>query len=463
MRAVATHTQKQVLVVGAGASGLSCVRHLLRQGCAVRLLDTRHIPPQLAELRSLLPTHAIHLGGWPEAAFDGVDEIVVSPGIGLDQPALLAAAARGVPLLGDIELFARAVRQPVLAITGSNGKSTVTTLVGEMLRGAGLEVAVGGNLGPPALDLLAGPEPDAYVLELSSFQLERTHSLRPAAACVLNISADHLDRHPSLADYAAAKARVLQGAGVAVLNRDDPAVAALATGLESGQRAVWFGLGAPAGADAFGLVEHADGPWLARGDALLLPAAALRLPGRHNLANALAALALVTALEAPLPGALEALRAFAGLPHRTQWVAGHADTAWYDDSKGTNVGATLAAIAGLAPTRPSGRLVLILGGQGKGQDFTPLRAALAAHGRAAVLIGEAADELAAAIDGSVPCERAANMPAAVAAAARLARPGDGVLLSPACASFDMFSGYAARGDAFATAARALAGPDGAHG
>lgn len=463
MRAVATHTQKQVLVVGAGVSGLSCVRHLLRHGCAVRLLDTRHIPPQLAELRRLLPAHAIHLGDWPAAAFDGVDEIVVSPGIGLDQPALAAAAARGVPLLGDIELFARAVQRPVLAITGSNGKSTVTTLVGEMLRGAGLEVAVGGNLGPPALDLLTGPEPDAYVLELSSFQLERTHSLHPAAACVLNLSADHLDRHPSLADYAAAKARVLHGAGVAVLNRDDPAVAGLVTALAPAQRRIWFGLGRPAGADDFGLVEHADGPWLARGDDSLLPATALRLPGRHNLANALAALALVAALEAPLPGALAALGAFAGLPHRTQRVAERAGVAWYDDSKGTNVGATLAAIAGLAPACPSGRLVLILGGQGKGQDFAPLRAALAAHGRAAVLIGEAADELAVAIDDAVPYRRVADMPAAVAAAAQLARPGDGVLLSPACASFDMFTGYAARGDAFTAAARALAGQGSAHG
>ena len=463
MRAVATHTQKQVLVVGAGASGLSCVRHLLRHGCAVRLLDTRHIPPHLAELRRLLPAHAIHLGDWPAAAFDGVDEIVVSPGIGLDQPALAGAAGRGGPLLGGIELFARAVRRPVLAITGSNGKSTVTTLVGEMLRGAGLEVAVGGNLGPPALDLLTDPEPDAYVLELSSFQLERTHSLRPAVACVLNLSPDHLDRHASLADYAAAKARVLQGAGVAVLNRDDATVAGFATALGPAQRVSWFGLGAPAGTDDVGLVQRADGPWLAHGAKALMPAAALRLPGRHNLANALAAVALVSAYGAPQPGALAALRAFAGLPHRTQWVAEHAGVAWYDDSKGTNVGATLAAIHGLAPTRPSGRLVLILGGQGKGQDFAPLRQALATHGRAAVLIGESTELLAATIGDAVPCERVADMPAAVAAAARLAQPGDGVLLSPACASFDMFTGYAERGDAFATAARALSGQDGGHG
>lgn len=457
MRTVAQYLKKRVLVVGAGATGLSCARHLLAQGCAVRVLDTRQIPPGLAELRELVPVGEIYLGDWPAAAFAGVDEIVVSPGLGLDAPALVDAARRGVPLLGDIELFARAVRRPVLAITGSNGKSTVTTLAGEMLVRAGRTVAVGGNLGPPALDLLAGPPPDAYVLELSSFQLERTASLRPAAACVLNLSPDHIDRHGSFAAYAAAKARVLGGAAVAVLSRDDAAVAALASGLGATQRVVWFGLGAPTGAADFGLLECDGVPWLARGDKALLPAAALRLSGRHNLANALAALALVEALGVPLADALPALREFTGLPHRTQWVAEHGGVAWYDDSKGTNVGATLAAIEGLAPTRPSGRLVLILGGQGKGQEFAPLRGTLAAHGRAAVLIGQDAESIARALGSVVPVRRVADMAAAVAAAAALAEPGDGVLLSPACASFDMFGGYAARGEAFAHAVRALTG------
>ena len=454
MHAVANKLQKQVLVVGAGVSGLSCVRHLLALGAAVRVLDTRQIPPGLAELRALLPDGAIHLGDWPAAAFAGVDEIVVSPGVGLDEPALAAAAARGVPLVGDIELFARAVTRPVLAITGSNGKSTVTTLVGELLRGAGLQPAVGGNLGTPALDLLADAQADACVLELSSFQLERTASLAPAAACVLNLSPDHIDRHGNFAAYAAAKARVLRHAAVAVLNRDDAAVALMAGGLAATQRVVWFGLGAPSAADDFGLLERDGAPWLARGDRLLLPTAALRLPGRHNLANALAALALVDALRVPLDKTLPALAAFTGLPHRTQFVAEHAAVAWYDDSKGTNVGATLAAIEGLAPTRTTGRLVLILGGQGKGQDFAPLKAALAAHGRGAVLIGQDADAIATAVGDALPCVRATDMPGAVAAAAAIAQAGDGVLLSPACASFDMFSGYAARGDAFAAAVRA---------
>ena len=445
-----------MLVVGAGATGLSCVRHLLASGCEVRVLDTRQIPPGLAELRQLLPVGDIYLGDWPAAAFAGVDEIIVSPGVGLGAPALVDAAARGVPLLGDIELFARAVTRPVLAITGSNGKSTVTTLVGELLTHAGRTVAVGGNLGTPALDLLAGPPPDAYVLELSSFQLERTASLRPAAACVLNLSPDHIDRHGSFAAYAAAKARVLDGAAVVVLSRDDAAVAALAGGLAATQPVVWFGLGAPTGAHDFGLLQRDGAPWLARGDEALLPAAALRLPGRHNIANALAALALVEALDVPLADALPALRQFAGLPHRTQWVAERAGVAWYDDSKGTNVGATLAAINGLAPSRPSGRLVLVLGGQGKGQDFAPLRGALAIHGRAAVLIGEDADAIDRALDDAVPVHRAVDMNAAVTAAAALAEPGDGVLLSPACASFDMFSGYAARGEAFVRAVHALA-------
>lgn len=457
MRAVATKLQRQVLVVGAGVSGLSCVRHLLTEDAAVRVLDTRQVPPGLAELRALLPDGAIHLGDWPAAAFAGVDEIVVSPGVGLDEPALAVAAARGVPLLGDIELFARAVTRPVLAITGSNGKSTVTTLVGELLRGAGVTPAVGGNLGTPALDLLADTQAAAFVLELSSFQLERTASLAPAAACVLNLSPDHIDRHGSFAAYAAAKARVLHGAEVAVLNRDDAAVAALAGRLGAAQRVAWFGLGVPGGAEDFGLVQRDGAPWLARGDRPLLPTAALRLPGRHNLANALAALALVDALGVPLETTLPTLCAFTGLPHRTQFVAEHAAVAWYDDSKGTNIGATLAAIEGLAPTRGTGRLVLILGGQGKGQDFAPLRAALAAHGRGAVLIGEAAEAIAMAIGDAVPCRRAADMPGAVAAAAALAQAGDGVLLSPACASFDMFSGYAARGEAFTGAVRARMG------
>ena len=454
MSTVATQLQRQVLVVGAGVSGLSCVRHLLAEGAAVRVLDTRQIPPGLAELRSLLPAGAIHLGDWPAAAFVGVDEIVVSPGVGLDEPALVAAAARGVPLLGDIELFARAATRPVLAITGSNGKSTVTTLVGELLRGAGRTPAVGGNLGTPALDLLADAQADSYVLELSSFQLERTASLAPAAACVLNLSPDHIDRHGSFAAYVAAKARVLHGAAVAVLNRDDAAVALMADGLTATQRVVWFGLGAPSGANDFGLLERGGESWLARGNQPLLPASALRLPGRHNLANALAALALVDALGVPLEATLPTLAAFTGLPHRTQFVAEHDAVAWYDDSKGTNVGATLAAIEGLAPTRSTGRLVLILGGQGKGQDFAPLKAALLAHGRGAVLIGQDADAIAQAIGDAVPCVRAADMPGAVAAAAAMAEPGDAVLLSPACASFDMFTGYAARGDAFAAAVQA---------
>jgi len=457
MHAVAPQRKKRVLVVGAGATGLSCVRHLLALGRDVRVLDTRQIPPGLAQVRRLVPIGDIHLGDWPAAAFAGVDEIIVSPGIGLDAPALAAAAAHGVPLLGDIELFARAVTRPVLAITGSNGKSTVTTLVGELLAHAGRSVAVGGNLGTPALDLLAGPPPDAYVLELSSFQLERTASLRPAAACVLNLSPDHIDRHGSFAAYAAAKARVLDGGAVAVLSRDDAAVAALAGGLAATQPVVWFGLGAPTGAHDFGLLPRDGAPWLARGNEALLPAAALRLPGRHNITNALAALALVDALGVPLAAVLPALREFAGLPHRTQWVAERAGVAWYDDSKGTNVGATLAAIEGLAPTRPSGRLVLILGGQGKGQDFTPLRGALAVHGRAAVLMGQDAGAIERALGHAVPVHRAADMNAAVAAAAALAEPGDGVLLSPACASFDMFSGYAARGEAFVRAVQALAG------
>jgi len=432
------------LVVGLGLTGLSCARYLARRGEPVEVADTRAEPPQLGALREALPDVPVHLGGFPERVFAAAGRLVVSPGVALDAPAIREAMAAGVPVLGDIELFARAAPGRVAGITGSNGKSSVTTLVGEMARCEGWRVAVGGNLGPPALELLDEPGMELFVLELSSFQLETTRSLRAAAAAVLNVSADHMDRHASLDAYAEAKRRIFAGDGAMVLNLDDPRVAAMR---EPGRRAIGFTLGAP-GADAFGVRGRGGRPWLARGARCLLPVDELRVRGRHNVANALAALALGHALGFSVGAMLDALRAFTGLPHRCQLVATRGGVRWYDDSKATNVGAAVAAIGGLAE---EGEIVLIAGGDGKGADFGALAEAVACHVRAVVLLGRDAGRIEAALGGAVPVARAASMVEAVDAAARWARPGDSVLLAPACASWDMFTDYAARGRAFSEA------------
>ena len=430
-------------VLGLGRTGLAVARYLARRGVPFRVLDSRAAPPGLETLRRELPEVETVLGPFTPDRLCAAETLILSPGIAPDEPAVAAAAAAGVEVVGDIELFAREATAPVVAVTGSNGKSTVTALVGAMAEKAGKRVAVGGNIGTPALDLLSGPAPELYVLELSSFQLETTASLDAAAAAVLNVSADHLDRHPDLAAYAAIKRRVFHGRGTMVVNADDPAVAAMA---EAGRPVVRFTLADPA-AGEYGLREVDGAPWLARGGEPLLPLAALALAGGHNAANALAALALGEAVGLPMPAMLEALRTFPGLPHRCQYVAEHGGVRWYNDSKGTNVGATEAALRGV----PGERVVLIAGGEGKDADFAVLRAAVAERARAVVVIGRDAPLLVAALHATVPIEKAPDMDAAVAAAARLAEPGDSVLLSPACASFDMFRDYAARGEAFVAA------------
>jgi UDP-N-acetylmuramoylalanine--D-glutamate ligase len=343
----------------------------------------------------------------------------------------------------------------VLAVTGSNGKSTVTSLLGAMCRAAGLDTAVGGNLGTPALELLRTPEPELYVLELSSFQLETTWSLEPRAATVLNISPDHMDRYAGLEDYAAAKARIFHGGGTMVLNGDDARVLAMA---RPGRALVRFGLGAPPAEGDYGLVAQGGEPWLARGTRRLMPASEVSLTGRHNLANVLAAMALAEAAGVPFDAMKRAVLAFQGLPHRSELIAERDGVRWINDSKGTNVGATLAALNGM--DRPA---VLIAGGDGKGQDFGALRAAVVQRARAVVLIGRDAPRIAEVLAGTVPLVSAADLPAAVAQARALARPGDAVLLSPACASFDMFRNYQHRGEAFAAAVREALGTKTAEG
>ncbi|MGB9671189.1 MAG: UDP-N-acetylmuramoyl-L-alanine--D-glutamate ligase [Halothiobacillaceae bacterium] len=436
-----------ILIVGLGKTGLSVARFLTRRGLVFAVADSRMEPPGLAELRAECPQAAVHLGPFEADLFVGFRTLVVSPGIAVAEPAIRAAAAAGAEIIGDIELFARHVKTPVIAITGSNGKSTVTTLVGELLAAAGRKVRVGGNLGTPALDLLAGSnDVEFYVLELSSFQLETTSSLKAAAAVVLNVSEDHMDRYPDLAAYAEAKGRVYQGAAVAVVNRDDGWSLRLAHASEPA-RTVSFGLDAPV-VGQWGMVERDGQIWLAQGDRPLVCERELTLRGRHNMANALAALALVEAVGVDPAAVLDALRRFAGLPHRSQFVGHFHGLDWVNDSKGTNVGATAAALAG--QTVP---VVLIAGGLGKGQDFAVLRPLLAEKARGVVLIGQDADLIAQAWAGAAPIVRAADMGEAVSMAAKLGRPGDVVLLSPACASFDMFKGYDHRGEVFAAEVR----------
>ncbi len=440
------------LVVGLGKSGLSAARALKALGAAFAVTDSRANPPGLAAFQAEFPDLPCHSGGFDPAAFAGAARLLVSPGVAVATPVIAEAAARGVPVWGDIELLARLTQVPVAAITGSNGKSTVTTLLGLMAERAGIRAAVGGNLGVPALELWlrdernAGAAPELYVLELSSFQLETTHSLNARVATVLNISPDHMDRYARLEDYVAAKRRVFHGDGAMVINADDPAVMAM---VEPGRRVVRFTLAEPAKGE-FGLRRDAGETWLTHGPDRWIAATELKISGDHNLANALAALAMGHVLGLRREGMLAALREFAGLAHRTARVRDRAGVDWFDDSKGTNVGATVAAVRGLP-----GRVVLIAGGDGKGQDFSPLRAALADKARAVVLIGRDAPLIAAALGDSVPLRTAADMEAAVTAAAQLARPGDSVLLSPACASFDMFSGYEERGAVFAAAVRRL--------
>ncbi len=441
-----TQTLPATLVVGLGVTGLSVLRFLRRRGVPVAVTDSRAEPPGREALEAEFGDLPAALGGFEPEWFEHARTLIVSPGVPVGEPLIRAARARGAEVIGDIELFAREAKAPVVAITGSNGKSTVTTLVSEMASDAGRAVRTGGNIGRPALELLTDSEPDLYVLELSSFQLETTASLDAAAAVVLNISPDHMDRYNGLADYAAAKQRVYRGHGVMVVNCDQPAVLAMQA---PGRPTVGFGLGRPLGND-FGLLQREGEDWLAHGEQPLMPVRELRMAGRHNQANALAALALGEAVGLPMESMLATLRRFAGLWHRTQWVAEIDGVRWYNDSKATNVGATLAAIEGL-----EGPLVLILGGQGKGADFLPLREPLSRKARAVVLMGEAAEDIAHVLDGVVPVRRAADMDEAVAQARALAEPGDAVLLSPACASFDMFDGFAARGDAFIRAVRAL--------
>ena len=436
----------RLLVLGLGDSGLSVARWAGREGARVRAADTRDAPPRKQDFKGEL-----HTGAFQASLLDDVDLVCVSPGISLEEKIVRDALQRRIPIVGDIELFAWHVRgktrSKVLGITGTNGKTTVTSLTGHLLRTAGVDCEVAGNISPAALAALAGraSAPAVWVLELSSYQLETTWSLDPDAAVMLNLTEDHLDRYASVKEYGEAKARIFLGAGVQVVNRDDPRSLALA---RPGAARMTYGLGAPAVAWDFGVI----GEDLVQGHEAFLEAKHLQIRGAHNVSNALAACALARSMGLTLEALGKGLRGFKGLPHRVELVATLRGVEWYDDSKGTNVGATVAALSGLNKST-----ILILGGEGKGQDFSPLAVPVSQFARQVLLIGRDAPLIELALGGAgIPLKRCASLEDAVEQAACEARPGDAVLLSPACASFDMFRDYRQRGEIFAAAVKRLA-------
>ena len=437
------------LIVGLGSTGLSCVRFLAGRDIRLAVIDSRDHPPGLQQLRDEYPDVALFTGAFDADVFAAAERLVVSPGVSLKEPMIQQAISRGIEVIGDVELFLREVSVPVVAITGSNGKSTVTTLLGEMAKTAGVRAGVGGNLGIPVLDLL-DEKNELYILELSSFQLETIRSLRARAAVILNLSADHLDRYDSYEEYVQAKAVIYHNAEIAIVNLDDPAAMQLA----ENSRSISFCMRAPQ-PDQYGICDVDAVQWLCRGEQLLLQTAAIPSAGKHNQANALAALALGEAVGLPMNSMLRAIRDFRGLAHRTWFVAEINHVRWYNDSKGTNVGASIAALEGLDMADES-RSILIAGGDCKGADFSPLADKLPAYVRALVLVGRDAPLIDKAVNGAVPGVNAVDMNDAVRLAADLARPGDRVLLSPACASFDMYENYMQRGEAFMEAVGRLA-------
>lgn len=446
------------VIIGLGKTGLSVAHYYARAEQPFIMMDTRANPPLLAEFKKEFPKIPLFLGALHAETLNTASAIILSPGLPSTLPEIIAAQVHGVPVIGDIELFACAAQAPIIAITGSNGKSTVTTLVGELLRGAGKTIAVGGNLGLPALDLLVATAnqqdnsnvinpvvpPDFYVLELSSFQLETTFSLQNHIACVLNVSDDHMDRYADLAEYAAAKQRIYANAANAIVYAADAYTLPHADYCGA---MIGFGLEAPSNTQPFGIISKDGQLYLAYSEQSLLPVADLKIKGQHNWLNALASLALVTAVGVDPQRVLPTLASFAGLAHRCEWVSNHNDIDWYNDSKGTNVGATLAALSGLGQSIP-GKIIWIAGGQGKGADFSPLRGAASAWVRAAFFIGQDAALLASSIGSVCPCDFAGTLSEAVQLAAQTAQPGDVVLLSPACASLDMFSNFEDRGNQF---------------
>ncbi|MFQ5469778.1 MAG: UDP-N-acetylmuramoyl-L-alanine--D-glutamate ligase [Gammaproteobacteria bacterium] len=434
------------LVVGLGKTGLSFARFLYAHGHPFAIADSRELPPSIRWVRSEMPGLDLYLGRFDPELFAQFDHLLISPGVSVNDPAIRHARDKGIEVIGDVELFARHVDKPVIAITGSNGKSTVTALMGELVREAEFDVRVGGNIGTPVLELLDQHAPDYYVLELSSFQLETTHSLSPVASVILNVSPDHLDRYDDLDAYLKAKLNIFHGNGVIVVNRDETE---LQHRIPANRRAIEYGAGSPSG-EGFGLEIRDGKTWIVKGEKRLVSESELKLRGKHNLSNAMAALALGEAIGLPVEKMVRAMKEFSGLPHRMQVVKQNNEVTWINDSKGTNVGATMAALDSV-----EGKVVLIAGGIGKGADFTPLAGLLNVKARKVILIGEDALIIGALINNENLVIHAGSMEDAVIQASRFALPGDTVLLSPACASFDMFSNFEERGAVFENAVKEL--------
>ncbi len=447
---IETSKQFNTVVVGLGKTGFACARYLAAQGMSFAVTDNRAEPPMLNEMKAALPDIPLCLGSFDESLLMSADYLLLSPGVSLQEDAIVKAVESGAEVYGDIELFCRNITAPVIAITGSNGKSTVTTLVAEMLRATGLNIAEGGNLGMPVLDLLGDNEPDVYVLELSSFQLETVTSLNAIASVILNVSPDHMDRYEGLEEYKAAKERIYDGNGILIINLDDSAVASMA---REQRTCVGFTLSEPELGN-YGVRDYDGVRWIVKGDDKLIPVNDVRIKGEHNIANAMAAMALAETLSCLPVVMLSVLRSFPGLEHRCQWIAEHENVAWFNDSKGTNVGASCAAIKGLGADE---NIVLIVGGDGKGADFSELERVAEGRLKAAIVLGKDGPEIGKVLVNVVPVHAVDTMQMAVETAAKIVKDGDIVLLSPACASLDMFENYQVRGDVFVAAVRMTLG------
>ena len=443
-----TDLNYDAVIVGLGKTGLSCFRYLSNQGLNVAITDSREEPPELLELRAEFESASVYLGQINEQVLLASDQIILSPGVSLDNKSIKLSIENNIPVFGDIELFCQKAQAPIIAVSGSNGKSTVTTIVAEMTRLAGLKTYVGGNIGIPALDLLSDSTPDLYVLELSSFQLETTYSLNAHASVVLNVSPDHMDRYSSLKDYANTKKRIYSGQGLMVLNKDEEYIHSI---MDSKRDTIYFSLDAPEG-ENFGLINHNNEVWLSQGNEKIINKNQLKIKGEHNISNALAAMALAGAVNVPTNIMADVLKNFTGLEHRCQLVREIDNVSWYNDSKATNVGACIASITGLCEL---GNIILIAGGDSKGADLSGLNPIVKKYIKRVFLFGIDANKLADVMGSDVDKEFVNNMNEAVKGASKIADPDDIVLLAPACSSLDMYKNYQQRGDAFISAIDAL--------
>lgn len=443
-----TELHYDAVVIGLGKTGLSCVRYLLHKGLTIAVTDSRATPPELATLKKEFPTVPVYLGEISAEVLLQSEQVILSPGVSLEETPIKLAIEKGIPVMGDIELFCQEAKAPIIAISGSNGKSTVTTLVAEMTQAAGFKIGVGGNLGTPALELLQADVPDVYVLELSSFQLETTFSLNAHAAVVLNVSPDHMDRYPTIDDYAKAKKKIYSGNGLMVINQDDEYIKSM---IDDSRQIVSFSLTKPSG-NNFGVIKENDTVWLCQGENKIIKQSELGIKGKHNVANALAAMALASSFNVPELVMVDTLSRFKGLPHRCQWVRTNNQVSWYNDSKATNVGACIASIEGLCDVGP---IILIAGGDSKNADLSSLIPVVKEHVKCVLLLGVDAKRIADVLGSEVAYEFVDDMAAAVARANEIATPGDLVLLAPACASLDMYDNYQQRGDVFVDAVNGL--------